>query len=132
MKKLNPQKNTGFSTLLIVIMLGGVALSLTLMLSISSLWSIRGSIDSKKSNIAKSLVNTCAEIALEGIRESNSYAGMSTVLLDGNTCTYTVSNTGGSTRTITVSAAVNDIVRKLYITTDAFNPLSISLWQEIP
>lgn len=122
----------GFSTLLIVILLGGVALTLTLTLSTSSLWSIRGSIDSKTSNITKSLVNACAEVALETMRENNSYIGTSNVALSGNSCSYTVTNTGDTTRTVTVSGTVSGITRKLSITTSSFNPIVIASWQEVP
>lgn len=126
------EQSRGFGTLLIVILLGGVALALTLTLSTSSLWSIRGSIDSKSSNITKSLVNACAEIALETMRENNSYTGTSNVALSGSSCLYTVTNTGGTTRSVTVSGTVNGVTRKLSITTSSFNPLTIASWQELP
>lgn len=132
MRNFTKQNQKGFSTLLIVILLGGVALALTLTLSTSSLWSIRGSIDSKSSNTTKSLVNACAEIALEAMRENNSYTGTGNVTLSGNTCSYAVTNTGGTTRSVAVSGAVNGITRKLSITTTAFNPLTIGSWQEVP
>lgn len=132
MNKLKLQSNRGFGTLLIVILLGGVALALTLLLSTSSVWSIRGSIDSKTANIAKSLANACAEVALEAMRENNSFTGTNTVALNGNTCLYTVTNTGGTTRSVSVSGTVGGITRKLTITTTAFNPLTIGSWQEVP
>lgn len=135
-KQKNPstklRTSRGFGTLLIVILLGGVAFALTLTLSTSSIWSIRGSIDSKTSNAAKSLANACAEVALEAMRENNSYAGAGNVTLNGNTCSYTVANTGGATRSISVIGVINDITRKLSITTNSFNPLTIVLWQETP
>lgn len=141
MKKLNLQKNkacptkreccAGFSTLLIVILLGSAGLALVLGLSTSSVWSIKSSIDTKNSNQAKALVNACAEVALETIRENNSYTGSSSVALNNNTCNYTVADTGGMTRSVVVSGTVAGIVRKLNITTSAFNPLVISSWQEV-
>lgn len=121
----------GFSTLFAVLLLGGVALTLTLTLSTSSLWSIRSSRDAGVSNTAKSLVNACAEIALEAMRENNSYTGTGNVTLNGNTCSYTVTNTGGTTRSLSVTGTVRDITRNLSITTSAFNPLTVSSWQEI-
>ena len=132
MNNIAKQNQRGFSTLLIVILLGGVALSLTLALSTSSVWSIRGSIDSKTSNITKSLVNACAEIALEAMRENNSYTGTSNVLLNNNTCSYTVANTGGTTRSVIISGTVAGITRKINITTSSFNPITISSWLEVP
>ena len=130
MKNTKNIKN-GFSTLLIVILLGSVALTLALTLSTSSVWSIKSSVDTKYSNQAKALVNACAEIALEAIRETNSYTGIGNVTLNNNTCNYTITNTGGTTRQIVVSGTVNGVVRKLDIATGSFNPLVISSWQEI-
>jgi len=126
------QNQKGFSTLLIVIILGGVAFTLALSLSTSSVWSIRGSIDSKTSNITKSLVNACAEIALEAMRENNSFTGTNNVALSGNSCSYTVTNTGGTTRSVTVTGTMSGVTRKLSITTSSFNPVVIASWQEVP
>lgn len=123
---------SGFSTLFIVIILGAISLSVIFSLSTSSLWSIRGSTDTKNSNKAKSLVNACAEVVLEVMRENNAYTGSNGVVLDSNTCTYTVSNTGGTTRNVLVSGMVEGIIRKINITTGSFNPLAISSWQETP
>jgi len=129
-RKMNLKK--GFSTLFIVIILGAIGLSVAISLSTSSVWSTRGSNDTKNSNKAKSLTNTCAEVALEAMRENNNYTGVSNLVLDGNTCTYTVTNTGGTTRSLVISGTVGDVVRKINITTGTFNPLVISSWLEVP
>jgi len=129
-KNLKNKNKKGFSTLLVVILLGGVALTLALTLATSSVWSLRGSIDTRNSNKAKGLVNSCAEIALEIIRENNNYTGSSGVVLNGDTCNYVVTNTGGTTRGIAVVGTVNGIIHNLNITTSTFNPLVISSWQE--
>ena len=129
-RKMNLKK--GFSTLFIVIILGAIGLSVAFSLSTSSVWSTRGSNDTKNSNKAKSLTNTCAEVALEAMRENNNYTGVSNLVLDGNTCTYTVTNTGGTTRSLVISGTVGDVVRKINITTGTFNPLVISSWLEVP
>lgn len=128
--KKNITKKSGFSTLLVVILLGSVALTLALTLTTSSVWSIRGSMDSRSSNKAKGLVNACAEVALEKIREDNNFIGTSSVILNGNTCNYTITNTGGTNRNLVVSGTVGGIVRNLNISTSAFNPLVVSSWQE--
>ncbi len=125
------QTSRGFGTLFIVIVLGSVALGLALWIATSSLWSIRGSIDNKSSAQSKSLVNACAEVALEAIRENTSYTGSSSVTIEGNACNYTVTSTGGNNRTVTVFGSVGVITRKLQISTNAFNPLSIASWQEV-
>jgi hypothetical protein len=122
----------GFGTLLIVIILGGISLGLALWISTSSLWSIRGSIDDTASAQSKALVNACAEIALEQMRENTSFTGSGNQTIGSNTCSYTVTNTGGNNRSVSVTGAVGTITRKLQITTSAFNPLTIASWQEVP
>jgi hypothetical protein len=77
-------------------------------------------------------MNACAEVALEAMRENNAYTGTNTVTLNSNICTYVVTNTGGSTRSLAVSGTVNGITRKINISTSSFNPLIISSWQEVP
>ncbi len=126
------QNQRGFGTLFIVIVLGSVALGLALWISTSSLWSIRGSTDNKSSVQAKVLVNACAEVALETVRENTSYTGSNSVTIGSDTCNYTVVNTGGNNRTVTVIGSVGTITRKLQISTNAFNPLTIASWQEVP
>jgi hypothetical protein len=121
----------GFSTLLLVIIIGSVALGLILMLSTNSLWLVKSSIDSKRSVQSKELSNSCAEIALEAIRENHNYTGMGTVNISDNICNYEIINTGGNNRSITVSSTVGGVVRKLQISTDSFNPLNINSWQEV-
>ena len=74
-KNFKNKKIKGFSTLLVVILLGSISLTLALTLATGSAWSIRGSVDTKYSNQAKALVNACAEVALEEIRENNSFTG---------------------------------------------------------
>jgi hypothetical protein len=130
MSKKNIIQEKGFSTLLVVILLGSVVMTLAFVLTTSSVWSIRSSIDTKNSNKAKSLVNACAEVSLEKIRENNNFTGTGNVVLSGNSCTYEVFNTGGTTRNLVVSGVVNSITRNLNITTSSFNPLTISSWQE--
>ena len=128
---ININKIKGFSTLFIVIIVGAICMSIAFSLSTSSMWSIRGSNDTKNANKAKALINACAEVVLEVMRENNSYTGSDVVVLDGFSCTYSVSNLSGSSRSISISGNVNGVIRNLNITTSTFNPLVISSWQEI-
>lgn len=123
--------NRGFGTLFMVIVLGSVTLGLALWISTSSLWSIRSSIDNQSAAQAKALVNACAEVALELVREDQTYTGTRSVTLGSDTCIATITDTGGSTRRITVSGAVGAITRKVDITTSAFNPLIVASWGEV-
>jgi hypothetical protein len=125
------QKNKGFSTLFIVIIIGSVALGLILSLSTSSFWNVKSSLNSKNSEQTRALTDSCAEVALEIMRENNAFVGSGSVTLNSNTCNYTISNTGGNNRSIVVSGTINDVVRKVQITTKAFNPMKINSWQEV-
>jgi hypothetical protein len=125
----NMQK--GFSTLFIVIILGSVSLALVLTLSTSTGWSLRGGTDDRSSAQARALVNGCAEVLLETIRENPSSSGSGTMNIAGNTCTYSYSASGG-TGTINASGQVKGIIRKLSVSTTGQNPLTIVSWQEVP
>ncbi len=121
----------GFSTLLVVIILGSVATGFILYGSITSLWSVRGSIDNKNSMQAGQLANACAEVALEVMREANSFIGVGSETINGNTCDYEVINNSGDNRIIKVTAIVGGLTRKLQITTDSFNPINVVSWQNV-
>ncbi|MFA6476296.1 MAG: hypothetical protein WCV68_02645 [Candidatus Paceibacterota bacterium] len=129
--KNKTNKKSGFSTLLIVILIGSAALTLALALSTGTVWSIRGSIDNRSSNQAKALVNACGEVALEALREDHNVTGTSTVTIGSYSCDYNIADNGGSNRTVVALGLVNGVTRRLTITTISFNPLVISSWQEI-
>lgn len=80
---------------------------------------------------AAAVNNACAEAALYQIRLASSYTGSASVTVDGKTCNYTVTNTGGNGREITFSSAVVGVVRrgKINLTVE---PIEITSWQEIP
>jgi hypothetical protein len=128
---LKNNMNKGFSTLYIVIILGSIALGLVIMLSTNSFLFAKNAVDVKSSNQAKSLVNGCAEVVIEMMRENNSYVGSGSVNIGPNICNYTIINTGGTTRSIFLSGQVNTVVRKLQINTTAFNKIKVSFWQEV-
>jgi len=97
-------KNSGFSTLFIVIILGIMSLALILNISISNTWSIKSNINSYNSIIAKALNNACKEIALQILRDNNNYEGQGTEIINNNTCTYNINNLGGNEREIIISS----------------------------
>jgi len=121
----------GFSTLLLVIIMGSISIGLMLALSMNSLWSVKSSLNTKSLNKSKAMVNACAEIVLETIRENKNFTGNSSVIISGNTCNYIVSNTGGDNRSIAITSTIYDVVSKLQINTNAFNPIVVSSWQEV-
>jgi hypothetical protein len=130
-EKIVFNKKNGFGALFIVIILGSLSLALVLALSSSSFLMVKSATDIKNSYQAKALVSACAETTLEIIRENNNYLGSGSVALGGYNCNYTVTDSGGTNRSIDISATINNITQKLQIITNAFNPLGISSWKEV-
>ena len=122
--------NKGFGTLFIVIILGGVSLSLALWVYTSGLWSIRGSIDNTTSAQSKALANACAEIALYRLRENQNFVGVDIVVIEQSQCQYTVTDLGGINRNIQITSTIKNITRNLEIETEGFNPIQIKSWNE--
>lgn len=121
----------GFITLYIVIILGSISLGLILMYSSNSLIYINSIRDNKNGAKTEMLVNSCAEVVLETIRENTGYTGTDSLSIDGNTCSYSVSILGLYDRVINISGSVGESNRSLEINVDAFNPIHIVSWQEI-
>ncbi len=131
-KKFKNKNNTGYITLLSVLVVGAIGLSITVALLLSGLSASRTSLTAQMSAYAKMINNACAEEALEKIRENISFTGTNNLTFTLGSCTYTVTNTGGETRTIATSSTVGTIVKKINITIDDINPrINILSWQEI-
>lgn len=124
------EKNKGFATLFIVIVLGSVALGLIFALSQGSFMSIKTSNDNKNYTKLKLTVDTCAEIALEKIRENNSYTGSENVLINEVSCNFNISNEGTNKR-IEINSSIGKFNNGLIIIIDSFNPINIFSWQEV-
>lgn len=123
--------NKGFSTLFSVIILGSIVLSISIFIATGNLWAIRESSETKDYVRAKVLLDGCAEIVLDQIRQDNSYTGSGTQTIGGKSCIYSVTNSGGDVRTVLITGVVGSITRKLQIVTSGFNPLKVSSWSEI-
>lgn len=121
----------GFATLLVIIILGSIITALVLYITTTGLWSIMGSVNDKNSVQADQIASACAEVAMEAMRENNSFTGSGSQTIGANTCNYTVTSGGGNNRIIQVTGIVGNITRKLLITTSEFNPIVVSSWQNV-
>lgn len=133
-KKWYDKNQDGVITLISVLVIGAVGVAITLSLIQLGLGSSRTSFAVEQSNQAKTLANACAEEALQQIRDSSSFTGSGNLTIGQGTCTYTVTNQGGSNRTITASGAVGSVIRKVSITltVNAINSrITITSWQEV-
>ncbi|MFA4942425.1 MAG: hypothetical protein WC564_02190 [Patescibacteria group bacterium] len=130
MKNINKQPSA-FVSLISVLILGAIGLSVSVYIIIFSLSASKNSLSLVQSSQARALTSVCAERALEQIRELPTYIGTTNLSLSSGICSFTISNTGGETRTIAIIATVSSVVRRLSLTITAINPvISIGSWQE--
>lgn len=122
----------GYITLISVLVVGAMGVAIATSLLLLGLGSSRTSFAIQQSNQAKALGNACAEEAMQQIRSSTAYTGSGNLSLGQGTCTYTVVNTGGSSRTVSSTGTVGTIVRKVKVLITAINPrIVVSTWQEV-
>jgi hypothetical protein len=121
----------GFVTLISVLILGAVGLAVAVSLMLLGVDSSRTSLSLEQSLQARGLADACVETALQQIRTNNAFTGTANLTFGAGTCTYTVTNTGGTTRSITTSGTVDTIVRRVSVSLSAVAPVTISLWQEV-
>lgn len=126
------QSQNGYVALLGVLIIGAVSTAVGLALLMAGVDGQRGAYVLQRSHQARGLLQACAEEALQVVHDDTNYTGTNNLNLGQGSCTYTVANTGGSNRTITVSATVNSVVRRaeVYVTIGA-SSISITSWKEV-
>ncbi|OIO07956.1 hypothetical protein COX21_01965 [Candidatus Falkowbacteria bacterium CG23_combo_of_CG06-09_8_20_14_all_41_10] len=129
----NINRQPAFVSVISVLILGVVGLSISIYIILFSLASSKNSLSLSQSTQARTLATAGAESALEQIREDPAYTGTTDLTLSEGLCSYMVADTGGETRTISVTATVAAVVRHLSLTVTAINPvITIGFWQEVP
>lgn len=122
---------TGYIALLAVLIVGSAGLAIATAMLLTATDSQRSTLVSQQSAQARSLATACGEEALEQIHDNTAFTGTNNMSLGQGTCTYTVTNTGGSNRTITASGTVGTVVGKVQITlTIGATSITINTWQE--
>ena len=124
-------RTKGFVTLISVLILGAVGVAVVVSLIQLGLGSSRTSFATEQSVQARGLADACGEQALDTLRTSPSYTGTTNVTLGQGTCSFTVTNTGGTTRSLTAVGTVGTIVRHLTITVATVSPVTLTSWQEV-
>jgi len=125
-------RERGYITLLSVLVLGAVGIAIAISLVLLGVGASRTSFANEQALQARALANACAEEGLEQIRDNTSFSGTNSLSLGQGSCTYTVTNLGGSDRTIESSGTVGQVVRKVEIAIDAINPqINVTSWQEV-
>jgi hypothetical protein len=125
-------KNRGFGLLLIVIVVGAMGTVLAFSLGATGSMALKTSKVFEKGVEARGLAQACAEIALQEIRDSDSFSGSGNLTIGSGTCTYAVTDTGGNSREITSSGIIDDVTRKTRVLIDGINPhINVLSWKEV-
>jgi len=125
-------KKLGFSTLIIIIISGSVALTVILALAIISISSNRITRDFYSSQRAKSLANSCAMQGLLSCRNDKNFLGPGILNIDDSSCNYLVMDLGELNREIRAWSEVSGVLRRVRVlTTITYPQMTIDLWQEV-
>lgn len=128
----NSRQENGYIALLAVLIVGAVALAISLGVLLTSTDIQRSVLIEQQSAQARSLARACAEEGLQQIHDNNNFTGTNTLTLGQGSCTYTVTTTGSSTRSIASSGIINNVVRKCQVyATIGSSSISITSWQEV-
>lgn len=129
MKRAN---ETGYIALLAVMITGATALAIVTVLLATGTDAQRSNLVLRSSIQARQLAHGCAEESLQKIHDLTTFTGSGTMTLSTGSCSYTVTSTGVSTRTVVTSSTINGVVRKVtvYVTINASN-ISTTSWQEV-
>lgn len=122
----------GYITLLTMLIVGAASTAIAMTLLFTGIDAQRSSLMTQQSAQARAGARACGEEALQKIYENTSFVGNGNLTLDTATCTYTITSTGASTRTISSTGTVENVVRKvqIYVTINTSN-ISITSWQEV-
>lgn len=143
MKKVRKEitSTTGFAYLIGVLVVSVIAIAIVVTLFSLSITSSKMVIVERQFFKAKAGADSCAELAIQRVKDDPAYSGGEEQSLDEGSCTYNVTNTlledGTRTAVIKASADINNTIRKVMITVVLSNleppgppQLSLVSWQE--
>jgi hypothetical protein len=132
MNKIIKQKNSGYIALLSVIIVGAIATTIAVTFTLLGVGLSATSFAQEQASQARGLANACLEEGLQQIRSSIVYTGSGNLSIGQGTCSYTVTNLGGSNRLVIASSTVGTIIRKVQTNVTAITPTIVtSSWLEV-
>lgn len=128
----NYRKQSGYITLLSVLVVGAVGVSISVSLLLLGLGNSRTGLSLQQLYQAKALSDACAEEALAEVRNSTSFTGSGSLTIGQGTCSYSVTSQGGQDRTVAATGTVGTIVRKTKVVLNKITPsIAVVSWQEV-
>lgn len=126
------KQRSAYIALLSVIIVGAIATAIAVTFTLLGIGLSATSFAQEQAGQARGLANACLEEGLQQIRSSTPYTGSGSLNIGQGTCTYTVSNLGGSNRLVIASSTVGTIIRKVKTNVTAINPTIVTnSWLEV-
>lgn len=128
----NKQKNA-YVTLTSVIILGAVAGIIATTALYLSADSARNNATTYSNVSATAMANSCADVAVNKLKDDVTYTGNETITIAGEDCTIvTVLGTGNTNRTVRAEATINDATSRVEVFVNEINPnTDIEYWEEV-
>lgn len=126
------KKKNAYVTLISVIILGAISiLVLTTSISVDT-ESIYATEILSQGKQAKAYADSCAERAVDLLKQNTAYVGGESYVLTNGSCTVSaVSGTGNTNRVFTATGISEDSTRKVAVTVTTVNPTTvIGSWKE--
>ncbi len=123
---------SGYITLMSVLVASAVLVSISLAILELGINLSKTTTTIQNTKLANSFVRSCAEEALNQVRNSSSFSGSGSLNFAGGTCSYNVFNAGGQNRLITATGTASIAIRRISINVNALTPvINILSWREV-
>ncbi len=131
--RVKTKAQSGYIALMFVLIVGAAATAISLTLLMVGTDRQREAGLSAQSSQARGLANACADEAMQQIHDNIAFSTNSGALsLGAGNCTYTVTVVTGTTRTVTATGTVGNVVRNVQISvTIGTSSISVTSWQEV-
>ncbi|MEN9582734.1 MAG: hypothetical protein RL641_688 [Candidatus Parcubacteria bacterium] len=124
--------SNGFATLMAVLIVGVFGVAVVIGFLNRGIDANKNALSITAAYQARQLADDCAEIALQGIRNTTDYEGKGSSTSDKGGCTYEVTSMGGTRKDIVSIGTSNGAIKKILVEIQGVNPKIIIIsWREV-
>jgi hypothetical protein len=122
----------GFVLLTSMFVVSAVGLAISVSLLLLGTGASRSGLVLQQGKEAAGLADTCAEEALERIRNDSAYTGTQIITRGNGSCEYAIITGAGEERTIESIGTVDTVIHNVQVHINQINPrINITSWQEV-